>query len=93
MTCINLGLALGHGILCISPDYKIMDRGGRVWWFEFHSYCGPSVLGKRGDPLRNQPPENSPFWDAIEAWIQQGKRTEQGIGGAWAQWDHKSVER
>lgn len=87
MTCVRLGPALGNGILCFQPDYRIVDRTGKVWHFEFHKFCGPSVLGRKGDPLKNQPGEKSPFWDAITAWIQQGQRAEEGKGGLWAKWD------
>jgi hypothetical protein len=93
MTCVRLGPALGHAVLCFQPDYKIMDRGGKIWWFEFHKYCGPSVLKKNGDPRRHQPHEKSPFWDAFEAWDRQGQRSEQRSDGTWAKWDHETVER
>lgn len=89
MTCTKVGLPQGTVILCTSPDYRIVDRTGKVWYFEFHSFCGPSVLKKNGDPLKNQPPEKSPFWDAITGWIQQGQKSENGKGGKWAVWDPK----
>ncbi|MEN6585743.1 MAG: hypothetical protein ABFE02_06800, partial [Sulfuricella sp.] len=59
------------------PDISIIDGRSRKWRFEDHPYCGPVVIGKNGDPLENQPPESSPFWEAVNCWYRQGKVTEQ----------------
>lgn len=66
------------------PDIFIIDRHGKKWKFEDHRYCGPSVLGRNGDPLANQPPESSPFWEAVDCWYQQGKVTETISGRVFA---------
>ena len=57
------------------PEVLILDRKGRKWRFEDHRFCGPIVLDKHGDPLDTQPPQSSPFWEAVNCWYQQGKRT------------------
>ena len=51
--------------------------------FEDHPYCGPIVLNAKGDPLENQPPERSLFWQHVNAWYQQGKRTKTIFGKTW----------
>lgn len=66
-------------ILTYSPDYRITDAKGREWWFEEHSYCGPSVLTKKGDPMANQPGERSPFWHAYQCWADQGRKVGDGV--------------
>lgn len=64
-----------RAILCYGgPDRKIADERGKVWNFEMHPYCGPMVTNKRGDPLKIQPPEKSPFWRAVSWWAQQGQK-------------------
>jgi len=65
-------------------DVSIIDRHARKWRFEDHPYCGPIVIGKNGSPLENQPPESSPFWEAVNCWYQQGKATEQICGESFA---------
>jgi hypothetical protein len=70
------GLALVGG-----PTLKI-SVGGKIYDFEDHSYCGPTALNKRGDPLANQP---AAFLEAASLWCQQGKRMEDGL----ARWDHE----
>ena len=67
------------------PEYWI-SVGDKVMRFEDHHYCGPSVLGRDGDPLANQPPESSPFWEAVNCWYQQGKVTETICGRVFAKW-------
>ena len=68
------------------PDVHIVDARGRKWKFEDHPHFGPFVLGKNGDPLENQPPESSPFWEAVNFWYQQGKATENVCGETFAKW-------
>jgi len=58
------------------PVLIIVDRKGKMWQFEDHKVCGPIAVGKNGDPIA-EPPESSPFWDAVQRWYDQGKRTKQ----------------
>ncbi|HYE89519.1 MAG TPA: hypothetical protein VEA38_00810 [Terriglobales bacterium] len=74
---------MGGGFVCVllgGPTYRIVDAHGREWSFEDHRYCGPSALNRRtGEPLLNQPPAHSPFWEAVTLWAQQGRRAENGV--------------
>lgn len=60
--------------LLISPSYRIQVNG-RIYRFEMHSYCGPSVLLKNDDIANRQPGEHHPFWEAVTCWHAQGERT------------------
>lgn len=64
---------------CGGPSYEI-DAGGKRWFFEWHPYFGPTVLNRNTEaPIVTQPAENSPFWDAVTWWDQQGRRVKDGI--------------
>jgi hypothetical protein len=63
-------------ILNMAPPTLKIRSGGQEFQFEFHEYLGPSMVGKRGDPIRGFPPQRSPFWDALHWWIKQGKRVD-----------------
>ena len=81
-------------VLMGGPDRVILDARGRRWLFEDHPHCGPVVIGKKGDPLENQPPENSPFWEAVDHWYSQGKRIKEPIAGkAWCVWDRPTMQK
>lgn len=54
--------------------HQIRDARGKVWRFEMHRYCGPCVVKQNDDPVKNQPGERSPFWTAVQLWIDQGQR-------------------
>ena len=55
-------------ISCGGPE-RWLSCAGRLWVFEDHPYCGPIVLtGKTRDPAKTQPPENSIFWQHVNAW-------------------------
>jgi hypothetical protein len=61
---------------------------------EDHRYCGPIVINKAGDPLEVQPPEGSPFWDAVTLWYAQGKRTKDPkTGEIWCVWDKPTMQK
>lgn len=73
---------------------RIISAGGKKWRFEDHRYCGPIVLNKAGDPLETQPPENSPFWEAVTLWYAQGKRTKDPkTGEIWCVWDKPTMQK
>lgn len=81
-------------ILVGGPDRVIVDRLNKRWIFEDHPYCGPVVIGKNGDPLENQPPESSPFWEAVQCWYDQGKRTHQPVPKEmWCVWDKPTMQK
>ena len=75
------------------PEYIILV-GPRKYRFEDHHYCGPIVIGKDGDPLDVQPPESSPFWDAVSLWYAQGKRThDPKTGEIFCVWDKPTIQK
>lgn len=75
------------------PD-RILYINGKKFLFEDHPYCGPIVLGRDGGPLQNQPPESSPFWEAVSYWYQQGKRTtEVASSPPWCIWEKPNIEK
>ena len=81
-------------ILVGGPDRLIVDRLNKKWLFEDHPYCGPVVIGKNCDPLANQPPESSPFWEAVQCWYDQGKRTHpQLLKETWCIWDKPTMQK
>lgn len=70
-----------------------LSCNGRVYVFEDHPYCGPIVLtGKTRDPSKNQPTERSPFWQHVNAWYQQGKRTKDVVGRVWCIYETQMQE-
>jgi len=85
------GLGLIH-ILWAGPE-RWLSAGGKHWLFEDHHYCGPIVLTpKTGDPAKNQPPESSPFWQHVNAWHAQGKRTKAVGGKVWCVYETQMQE-
>lgn len=62
-------------MLRISVDHSIIE-------FEMHPYCGPNILNRKGEPLKDQPVS---FLKAVSLWAQQGKRMENGL----CRWDHE----
>jgi hypothetical protein len=64
MTCIRVP----NGIVCVSPEHEVTDANGKTWRFEFHSFLGPTILRKDGQPRARLPGERSPFWPAFTAW-------------------------
>jgi hypothetical protein len=81
-------------ILFGGPERILIDGAQKKWRFEDHPYCGPVVIGKRGDPLEVQPPENSSFWVAVNLWYAQGKRTHPTVGReTWCIWDKPTMQK
>lgn len=64
--------------MCLSCSddtvHEISDISGRVWRFEWHHFCGPMVVGTRGEPMARQPGTRSPFWLALTAWQDERKK-------------------
>lgn len=66
-------------LLIGGPAQEIYARG-RCFYFEWHSYCGPTLVSRlTGEPRVIQPGPRSPFWDAAQAWHDQGKRVKEGV--------------
>ena len=64
MTCERFN----NGIVCFPSTFEIVDAVGKKWSFSWHSFLGPTVLKKNGDPMAKQPGEKSAFWPALAAW-------------------------
>jgi hypothetical protein len=70
-----------------------LSCGGKHWVVEDHHYCGPIVLTpKTGDPAKNQPSESSLFWQHVNAWYAQGKRTKAIGGKVWCVYETQMHE-
>lgn len=50
----------------------LIEINGRYRLFEFHGVCGPLLVDDKGESLRRQPAESSPFWKMFEAWRDAG---------------------
>lgn len=62
---------------CGGPEYDI-SVGGKIYHFEMHPYCGPSLLKKNGDPVDlGKTPKR--FLEAASLWAQQGQKVENGL--------------
>lgn len=85
-----VGSPLGLGLIHISwagPE-RWLSAGGKQWVFEDHRYCGPIVLcNKTREPATNEPPESHSFWQHVNAWYQQGKRTQKVGGKVWCMYE------
>jgi hypothetical protein len=67
----------GHPITMVASN-------GKAYQFEWHSYCGPTVLTSQGEPRTNQLPERDPFWAALTLWINQGMRVDENHHAVWS---------
>lgn len=63
------------------PMLKISVRG-KIFEFEMHPFCGPNLLNRKGEAIKNQPMH---FLEAVSLWAQQGERMEDGL----CRWDHE----
>ena len=87
-----IGAALQTVCLLFGGPDRIIAVGGKKWRFEDHPYCGPMTVGKNGDPVK-EPPESSPFWDAVNLWYAQGKRTQQAGNETWCVWEKPTMRK
>lgn len=60
------------------PLRVIDDANGRRWHFEMHPRFGPAVTYVNGNIKDTQPGSRSPFWPAVQAWIDQGQEVVEG---------------
>ncbi len=58
-------------------------RSGKLYRWEFSEMFGPTLIGKNGDPLKNQPiNESHDFWTAFTPWHMQRLKLKHGrVGG------------
>ena len=69
------------GVVTVAGPELTIEVGNQVYPFEWHSYCGPIPLNKRGDPKELGP--KHVFWTAISHWAQQGKRLDENRRAIW----------
>jgi hypothetical protein len=74
MTCTKVQIGDFSAIVDMAGPILRICSGGKEFFFEFHEYMGPMMVGKRGQPIQSLPTKCSPFWDALYWWIRQGKR-------------------
>lgn len=74
----------------MSPQTLHIRAGGENFDFEFHYYLGPTMIGKRGNPISWFPPQKSPFWDALHWWLKQGKEIDK-YGNCIFKWETELV--
>lgn len=48
---------------------------GRTWRWDFHDYLGPCFVDAKGNPLKRQPTERNPVWDAFAVWLENYRAT------------------
>ena len=65
--------------ISLGNDPVKIRYGDKEWTFEWHHYCGPSELDRRGDPKARQPGPRSPFWLITVLWKDQGCETVDGV--------------
>lgn len=64
----------GPGIvLTIHPAFILTLANGRVYYFDWHKYLGPTFTRKDGEPLKRYPSERHQLWPAFNAWHSQGR--------------------
>lgn len=89
MPCVRTVVA-GSPCFIMIPDTYRIRAGGKEFHFEFHPFCGPTMIGKRGNPVQAMPPQRSPFWDALYWWLKQGKQVDAD-GWCVFKWETKPV--
>ncbi len=69
-------------VLCLltgGPTYEI-EADGKLWFFEWNWYAGPTVLNRNTHaPIVTQPGGRSLFWDAVGRWDKMGRRVVNGL--------------
>lgn len=55
------------------PMRRIFVKG-KAQYFELHSYLGPLMVDRKGDPTNEIWPEDDAFWEAFERWDEQGRK-------------------
>lgn len=68
MPCVKVNFRHGGVGIVTYADVHQVIAAGHLWRFEHHWFCGPTVVTKRGEPLKRQPGPRSPFWPAHQAW-------------------------
>lgn len=76
MTCIKVQMADGSAGILTFPDVYKIRAGETIYFFEYHHFCGPTLLEADGWTPAPPPPEDHPFWPLLTAWIQHGRQVD-----------------
>ena len=76
MTCVKGQIGNDWVCICLADIFKIR-AGGQIFLFEYHKFCGPSLVDENGEILPGMIPEDSPFWDALTAWLKHGRKVDE----------------
>jgi hypothetical protein len=79
--CVSVA---GLGVICMQNEYRLVLKDGTEYRFDWHDYCGPTFVNKRGEPLARQPGERNPMWKAFNAWAAQGRKVDVSGTCIWA---------
>lgn len=66
----------GRAIVLGGGKMHKIQVDGKVYEFEMHPFCGPTLLNKHGSPLKHQPTR---FLYAASQWAKQGRKNENGL--------------
>lgn len=69
MSCYHFKFNGGHGWLTLPDVYSYEG-----FTFEWHSYCGPTLLRKDGEPSSRVPKR---FWDVLDKWDKLTEREKE----------------
>ena len=59
------------GIVSVSDSEGTAVVNGRTYYWDFHTYLGPTFTNKEGVMLKNQPGEKHPVWKAFGKWLEE----------------------
>ncbi len=64
--------------LSVGGPMRKISVGGKIFDFEMHPYCGPTLLDNRGHPkdIQKHPKD---FLHAASQWSSQGQKIEDGL--------------
>lgn len=75
MTCFTGRMGNDFVHICMPDIFRIRTAAGE-FCFEYHKFCGPTLLGEDGNPIHLPDEEDHPFWLSLSAWIQHGRRVD-----------------
>ena len=83
MSCSTGRMGNDFVTICFPDVFRILAGDGAVYQFEYHHFCGPTLLLADGFTPFDEPlEEDHPFWNALTAWIENGRRVDQETGFA-----------
>jgi hypothetical protein len=78
-------VARGPNFFACGPDAygeEIIVNGKKLR-FEFDEIMGPHLLKKNGDPYKNQPGKDSPFWPPFYEWLKEFRAKKSAREALW----------